>query len=114
MSTKPDKPPCQAVRIWLRDNLGKQALGCLTGQSARSLSAAVHLMALYSYCDSDAEPHVLMAFRHVVLTTHEGSFERELIYHSIAYVMEWSTRDRVWALCSLPPIENRHRCKYES
>lgn len=105
--------PAWRVRKWLKDNLGKHCLGCLTGQSAKSLGAAVQIVNLYSYCDGEAEPHVVEAFRRIVLTTHEDGQERELIYHSIAMVMEWSTRDQLWARCQLPTLKRRRLCAHE-
>ncbi len=111
MSTR-IKPLCESVRPWLRDNLGKGCLGCLTGQSGRALSAAVQIIGLYSYCDQEAEPHVLSAFRSVVMTMCPGQ-ERELAYHAIAHVLNWSDRERIWQLAQIPPLESIRRCSYE-
>ena len=91
--------------------MGPHCLGCLTGQSSRALAAAVQLIALYSYCDGQAEPHVLAAFRHVVDTMEGG--ERELAFHAIAHVLNWSDRARVWHLAGLEPLASVRRCKFE-
>lgn len=109
---KATPPLCKSALPWLRDNLGKQCLGCLTGQSARALAAAVQIIGLYSYCDQEAEPHVLSAFRSVVMTMRPGA-ERELAYHAIAHVLNWSDRDLIWARAQLPPLESIRRCAYE-
>ncbi len=108
---KANPPLCKSVLPWLRDNLGKGALGCLTGQSGRALAAAVQIVGLYSYCDQEAEAHVLSAFRSVVMCMPPD--QRELAYHAIAYVLNWSDREKIWARAQIPPLDHVRRCVFE-
>lgn len=105
------KPVCETVGPWLKANLGPHCLGCLTGGSSRALAAAVQIIGAYSYCDQEAEPHLLSAFRSVVMTMPPD--QRELAYHSIAHVLNWSDRERLWARAQLPPLESVSVCKFE-
>jgi hypothetical protein len=105
------QPPCVTVLPWLKANLGPCCLGCLTGYSARALSAAVQIIAAYNSSDSRSEKALLTAFREIVLTLDPP--ERELAYHAIAHIGEWSSRDIVWRLAELPPLESVSVCKYE-
>lgn len=106
-----NKPLCASVLPWLKANLGPQCLGCLTGQTGRALAATVQVIGLYSYCDEEAEPHVLAAFREIVNTMDGPS--RELAYHSIAHVLDWGDRARVWDRAGLAPLQNPSRCAFE-
>jgi hypothetical protein len=107
---KTNQPVCKTVLPWLKANLGPRCLGCLTGQSGRALAAAVQLIDLYSSCDYRAEPHVLVAFRNVVETM--AAPERELAYHAIAHVLDWSDRDKIWHLANLPTLVSVSACAY--
>lgn len=108
---KATPPLCKSVLPWLTANLGKGCLGCLTGQSGRALAAATQIIGLYSYCDQEAEAHVLSAFRSVVMCMPPD--QRELAYHAIAHVLNWSDRERIWMLAQIPPLESVRRCAYE-
>lgn len=103
------KPHAATIIKWLRDN--DQSLGCLTGGSSKALLAAVQIIGAYSYCDSEAEPLLLSAFRSVVMTMPPN--QRHLAYHSIAHVLNWSDREKLWTRAELPPLEHVGRCKYE-
>lgn len=108
---KRDKPVCEEIRPWLRDNLGKGALAALTGTDSRALDAAVHIIALYNYCYSKDEGPLLLALRAVVMAMQPQC--REFVYHAIAHQMEWNARERLWALANLPVIEKPMICIYE-
>lgn len=111
MSTK-TQPAAATICTWLRANLGPQSLGCLTGGSSRALLASVQIIACCANCDEEAEPHILSAFRSVVMTM--PSDQRELAYHAIAHVLDWSDRHRLWVRAQLPQLEqNPRRCKFE-
>lgn len=105
------KPVCQTVRTFLKANLGRHCLGCLTGQSSRALDAAVHCIALYNSCSEAAEPKALAAFRAIVETMN-GS-ERELAYHAIAHVMDWHNRADVWVMAGLALPTSVRVCEHE-
>lgn len=99
------KSAADRVIPWLRANLGNQCTAPLTGTDARALAAAVQVAELYSYCPTVT---VATAFRYVV--TEMQTTTRELAYHSIAMVMDWSDRDRLWTAAELTPILNPRRC----
>jgi hypothetical protein len=101
------KPRCQTLLPWLDANLGPRALAPLTGTDAKALAAAVHIVELYSY---HPEPAVLDAFLAVVFQMQETT--RELAYHAIAHVMDWSDRERLWRKAGLPAFQAR-RCTHE-
>lgn len=94
------KPDCEQLLTWLRLNLGRRALGALTGTDSKALAAAVHLIRLYAY---NGHQSVLEAFRLVVLEMQPST--RQLAFHAIAYVADWDTRFTWWALAGLPPYE---------
>ena len=104
------KPKCQSVLPWLRANLGPHALAPLTGQDARALSVAVQAIALYAACDYSAEVRSLQAFACAVNCMQEST--RHLAYHSIAHILDWSDRARLWERAGLQAI-NVGRCAYE-
>jgi hypothetical protein len=101
------KPPCQTILPWLKANLGPRCLAPLTGTDARALSAAVQIIELFSY---HRAPEVLDAFRSVVVCLQPSV--RELAYHGIAHVMDWSDRSTIWQAAGLAPIPTRI-CAYE-
>lgn len=93
------KAECLDLRRWLVANLGKEALGALTGTDAKALDAAVHIVELYAY---DQSPRVAHAFGLVVARMQPST--RYLAFHSIAKIMEWDTRLELWTLANLPPL----------
>ena len=103
-----NKPPCQTLLPWLRNNLGKKCLAPLTGTDARALAAAVQIIELYSY---DRDSHVLEAFRLVVERMQPKC--REFAYHAIAHIMDWSDRGRIWKLAGCPEMTSYHPCEAE-
>jgi len=102
------KAPASTIFPWLQANLHKGCLAPLTGTDARALQAAVQIAELYSY---DSSKPVADAFGLVV--TRMQDHTRELAYHSIAHVMEWSDRERLWRHAVLNPIPNLRRCAFE-
>lgn len=104
------KTQSQSSRVlkWLRDN--KINTAPLTGTDVKALLAAVEIIELYSYHDHQG---VLTAFREVVLCMQEKT--RGIAWHSIAMVMDWEDRDRVWTASGLPVCWHGTRsiCAYE-
>jgi hypothetical protein len=101
------KPVAQTVMPWLRANLGDRCLAPLTGTDARALMAAVQIIELYSYHD---RPEIIQAFGLVV-----GAMQphcQEFAYHSIAHVMNWEDRSRIWVAAGLPEFAPR-KCSFE-
>jgi len=99
------KAPASTVFTWLQNNLGKGCLAALTGTDARALQAAVQIAELYSV---DRAKPVAAAFGLVV--TRMQDHTRELAYHSIAQVMDWSDRESLWRHAVLNPIPNLRLC----
>lgn len=95
-------PVCHAVPKWLTRNLGRGALAPLTGTDWKALDAAVHIIELYSYA---GDRYLLEAFRLVVHAMQPST--RELAYHAIAHVLDWSDREVIWALAGLPALSVR-------
>lgn len=93
---------------WLQANLGKSCTAPLTGTDARALRAAVEIVELYAQKNSAG---VLEAFRLVVLCMQPAT--RELAYHGIAMVRDWSNRDEMWAEAGLEPLACVRRCEFE-
>lgn len=102
------KPVCAEIIPWLSSNLGARSLAGLTGTDTKALYAAVHIIELYSY---DGDPSVVEAFAKVVLRMQPSSWS--FAYHSVAMIMNWSDRARLWAEAGLPDI-NAGKCKYEA
>lgn len=102
------KPVAQTILPWLKANLGARCLAPLTGTDARALAAAVSIIDLYSY---DRDPAVLEAFARIVGRMQRCS--KDLAFHAIAHVMEWSDRDRIWAAAGLPMAFVPRRCEFE-
>lgn len=102
-----EKPVCQSLFAWLKENLGPRCLAPLTPADSKALSAAVHLVALYA---STGEEEVLVAFAIVVRQMQPTTLH--LAYHAIAHVMDWHDRARIWNAASCPPC-NPGRCKFE-
>ncbi len=90
----------ECIYTFLKGNLGRSALGALTGTDWKALAAAVHLLRLYAY---NGHAAVLDAFRLTVLEMQPST--RQFAYHAIAYVSEWHNRAEWWARAGLPPYE---------
>ncbi len=92
---------------WLKANRGPRVLAPLTGTDAKALTAAVHIIELYSY---HREPIVLEAFGKIVACMQPET--QELAYHAIAHIMDWSDRNAVWFEAGLVPMATQ-LCAYE-
>ncbi len=103
------KKPCEQVYPWLRANFGPNCLAPLTSTDSRALDAAVQIIELWAF-DSEGD-ETLRAFEIVVLRMQPHT--RQLAYHAIAHVVNWEDRERVWKACSLPPVANPWRAKFE-
>ena len=110
------KVVAETIMPWLRANLGSRCLAPLTGPDARALRAAVQIIDLYCYCPSE---RLIEAFGKVVATMQPHC--QEFAYHSIAHVMNWEDRPKIWAdacecsdgeLVELPQLTTR-RCAFE-
>ena len=101
------KPKCETVYPWLRANLGRNCLAPLTHTDAAALAAAVQIVALYCHCDG---PDVAEAFGAVVREMQPHT--QGLAFHSIAHVMDWGDRYRLWHAAGLDPVGVR-KCLYE-
>ena len=93
---------------WLRANLGKTALGPLTGNDSRCLLAAVMIVEAYSYnpCDELAQ-----AFAGCVRKMQPSTWD--LAFHCIAHVMNWEDRPRLWHRAGLSPDLKVSKCAWE-
>lgn len=105
MSGQTYRPTAQTVVKWLRDN--GQPLGGLTGCDAQALRAAVQIVELYAYTRGD---DLAQAFGTVVRQMQPEM--RFLAYHSIAHVLDWRDRARVWAQAGLEPLGSIPECTY--
>jgi len=102
-------PVCIKIRPWLKENLGKDCLAPLTGTDARALSAAVHLIELYSI---NYRPEVLEAFALTVGFMQPST--QGLAFHAIAHVLDWGDRIELWAKAGLSEASiPRTKCMYE-
>lgn len=99
MARSKRQPICGMLIPWLRENLGRDTLGALTGADHLALAAAHHIIALYA---TGNDPAVLDAFRIVVLRMQPST--RHFAFHAIAHVMDWSDRPVVWSLAGLPEL----------
>ncbi len=108
MSPRPKADCDECVYTFLRGNLGRSALGALTGTDSKALAAAVHILRLYAY---NGHAGALEAFRLVVLEMQPTT--REFAYHAIAWVSEWHNRDLWWARAGLPALERVSTCEME-
>ncbi len=102
-----NKPVSETVIPWLKDNLGAHCLGVLTGTDAKALAAAVQIIELYAYDQSD---DAVQAFALVVGRMQSTS--QPLAYHAIAHVLDWPDRPRLWREAGLP-VFSPSRCKHE-
>jgi hypothetical protein len=103
-----ESQPVETVSDWLAANLGYHAMAPLTGTDSRALRAATEIIELYSYHQRQS---VLDAFC-LVVCTMQGT-TRELAYHAIAKVMNWSDRERIWQMAGLPPLRAERVCAFE-
>lgn len=94
---------------WLRENLGTRCLAPATGTDQRALTAAQAIVELYAY-DIYGDRDALDAFRTVVSRMQPSA--QHLAYHSIAKVLDWGDRGKLWYLAGLPSIQVG-RCKHE-
>lgn len=101
------KPPCTTILPWLKANLGPRCTAPLTGTDVCALFAAVQIIELYCI---HTEQSVLDAYALVVQQMQPGT--RELAYHAIAHVMDWSHRADLWLRAGLSPF-NPRRCAHE-
>ncbi len=107
MRTPKPKPHCVTLPAWLKANLGKPALAPLTGTDARCLAAAVMIVEAYAY---DPCPELARAYGLCVQRMQRST--RDLAFHAIAHVHDWSDRARVWKAAGLEPIAVG-KCAYE-
>lgn len=108
--SKPTTPGADIAK-WLRAN--GLNLGALTGQDWPALRASAEILAYYARSDSEAEPHLLSAFRSVVMVMQPHC--RRFAYHAIAAAMDWHARPIIWTRAGLPPFtEHPGRCLHES
>lgn len=103
--------PAHRVMSWLKANLGKSCLAPLTGTDTKALRAAVQIIELYGYIAQRDEDATLAAFAAIVRQMQRST--QELAYHSIAMLMEWHSRDEIWARAGLEPLERVRVCAYE-
>ena len=103
------QPPAQTVFAWLHSNLGSEKLAPLTGTDSKALAAAAQLLELYAY---HREPMLLEAFGIIVRCMQPQT--RQLAFHAIAHVMDWSDRCKIWDAADLPrPWVNPWLCSFE-
>ena len=94
---------------WLKDNLGKGCFAGICSGELDALRAAVHIVALMGY-DYPRKPSLTLAFADCVRELQEKHFP--LAYHTIAHVLDWADRARLWRRAGLPVIE-AGQCKHE-
>lgn len=102
-------PKCVELRSWLKANLGSNCLAPLTGTDDLALSAATHVLDLYQR--GDGSPSLLQAFGVVVSSMQPST--REMAYHAIAYIAQWSCREQIWKEAGLPKILTPRVCRFE-
>jgi hypothetical protein len=128
----PEGPAAARVIPWLRCNLGREVVAALTGTDCDAVMAAAQLAELYQRVRQDknslaivrlmagnesAQRHaadsynVALAFKACVLVMQPKC--REMAYHAIAMVGNWSDRALWWGEAGLDPIEKPMRCKYD-
>ncbi len=103
-------PYCVTLFPWLKEN-GFNNLGGMTGQDYPALKAAVMIVGLWVSCDGHSKKYAATAFRHCV-ESMQPCF-RNLAYHAIAHVADWSHRDELWQEADLERLENPGVCNYE-
>lgn len=103
-------PYAKSVFQWLRDNLGRRAMGALTSTDQRALEAAVQIVALWNYADEAPSRELPAAFKSCVLCMQSST--REFAYHAVAHVADWHTRDQLWSLAGLPDLQCRMVCAF--
>jgi len=91
-------PVAQSVVKWLKAN--GMPLGGLTGCDLRALRAAVQVVDLMSY--SGLTPDLLAAFAACVREMQPS--QQFLALNSVAHVLDWDDRERVWLGAGLPDL----------
>lgn len=83
-----------------RESSGRPAFGILTGQDLRALNTIAPLWEMLANADDASQRAVIKAARWIISTMQESArpFARELI----ARTLDWSDRDRIWALVTQP------------
>lgn len=76
--------------------LFKGALGALTGQDSRALSAIVACWELYASGDDDGQQGALAAIRALLPAMQERT--RWIAREMIPFVLNWEDRERLWPL----------------
>lgn len=109
--TMKNKTVSETAFPWLRANLGKHCLGCLTGYSGPAVLASVMVIRAYSSSDQSHEFPLLTAYEAIVSTLDAP--ERHLCYHLIAHVLNWSDREVIWDKAGLSPLQHVARCLHE-
>lgn len=88
---------CQTAVKWLSTK--KLNLAPLTGQDWRALQAFVHLVELYSVSDGVGATCALVGMKAAVQAMQPHLWH--LAWESIAHVMDWHDRDRLWSKMGL-------------
>jgi hypothetical protein len=104
-------PYAKSVFQWLRDNLGRRAMGALTSTDQRALEAAVQVVALWNHADEEPSRDLPNAFAACVRCMQAST--QEFAFHAVAHVAEWHTRQQMWDLAGLPPLARRMMCAFE-
>jgi hypothetical protein len=76
--------------------LFKGSLAALTGQDTRTLNAIVACLELYACSDADGEQSALESIRALLPAMQPST--RWIARELIPYVLDWSDRERIWAL----------------
>ena len=88
--------------------VGKGALGALTGQDSRAMAAIAACWRLYANSDDDGATAALDAVR-ALLPAMQAS-TRYLAREIIAWAMDWNDRARLWPKVAEPTTVYRLRC----
>lgn len=76
--------------------LSSACLAALTGQDVRALDAIVACFELYASSDDDGQRGALAAVRALLPAMQEST--RWIARELIPFVLDWSDRERLWAL----------------
>jgi hypothetical protein len=128
----PDGPAAARVIPWLRCNLGREVTAMLTNGDADAIMAAAQVAELYQRVRQDRQslasmrgflgPDAADAAKHLSGCVAEAFYAcvmamqpkcREMAYHAIAMVDNWSARPTWWYEAGLEPIAKPMVCKYE-
>ena len=102
--------PCQKHLKWLLANLGDRCLAPLTSHDRVALDASVHIAELWGRSDAANRAQSATAYALVVSQMQEHT--RELAFHCIAMMLDWSHRAELWTEAAMPPIENPRQCEF--